>query len=333
MNDLEIVKLMPKLPAATKPIIDELHSGKALGASRNIRQINDLFCVIADSWDLENANNLVKTLKETGEYFIENRGKNTPAIGNAINIVLFGIDDYSRKNVDEIKKFIHTKREEYNKRSLMNINLIANYGANLLMNCETVLPFDYSSSMLAILHEVAKRGKKLHLIIPESRDLDGGRPIVKEATEWGHSVKFVLDFAFHNYMREVDAVIIGAETIFANGDCWNTVGSYPIAILAEYFHVPFYVPTELIKIDSRSFRGELKTMKMDNYSTILDYPGSFNHPELIDVEAPALDNIPASLISSYITEVGVFPPNNLWNASLSFLESIGNSPFGEQTNE
>jgi ribose 1,5-bisphosphate isomerase len=216
---------------------------------------------------------------------------------------------------------------------LKNAELIAAYGANLLMDCKCVLAFDYSSSMLAVLREVAKRGKKIHLIVPESRDLDGGRPIVSEATAVGHSVQFVVDFAFHNYMRQADAVIIGAETIFSNGDCWNTVGSLPIAILADYFHVPFYVPTELIKIDSRSFRGEIKPMKMDDYSNILKYPGTFAHPELINVESPALDNVPAKLITAYITEQGVMPASNLWNAALHYLESIEKSPFGERNHE
>jgi ribose 1,5-bisphosphate isomerase len=333
MNDADLVKLMPKLPPATKEIVEELHSGKVLGASRNIRSINNLFCVIADAWENSDGNALVQTLAKTGNYFIENRGKNTPAIGNAINLVLYGLEDYSGQSVAEIQRFIHEKREAYNARSLNNVQKVAAYGANLLMDCDTVLPFDYSSSMLAVLHEVARRGKKLTLIVPESRDLDGGRPIVNEATEWGHSVKFVIDFAFHNELRHTDAVIIGAETIFSNGDCWNTVGSFPIAVLADYYHVPLYVPTELIKIDSRSFRGELKPMKMDNYAKILDYPGLFRHPELIDVEAPALDNVPHKFISAYITEAGVFPPENLWNVSLNFLQSIGKSPFGGNGNE
>lgn len=329
MNDLEILNKMPDLPDSVAPMVELMHSGKELGASRNIRQINDLFCAIADSWESDDGAELVNTLIATGDYFTENRGKNTPAIGNAIGLVLFGIEDYKTSEISAVKEFIHKKREKYNKKSIENITKIATYGANLLMDCKTVMPFDYSSSMLAVLKEVAERGKKLNLIILESRDLDGGRPIVHEATEWGHRVKFVIDFAFHNYMRDIDAVIIGAETIFANGDCWNTVGSYPIALLADYFHVPLYVPTELIKIDSRSFKGIIKSMKVDNYSTILNYPDDFKHPDLINVESPALDNVPAKLISAYVTEKGVMPSENLWSASLNYLESIGKSPYGE----
>lgn len=330
MNDLEVIKKMPNLPDAVAPLVDLMHSGKELGASRNIRQINDLFCAIADSWEVNDGGLLVNTLIATGDYFTENRGKNTPAIGNAIGLVLNGIEEYKKSDISAVKEFIYKKRENYNNKSIENIKKISSYGANLLMNCKTVMPFDYSSSMLAVLKEVAERGKKLNLIIPESRDLDGGRPIVHEATECGHTVKFVIDFAFHNYMRYLDAVIIGAETIFSNGDCWNTVGSYPIALLADYFHVPLYIPTELIKIDGRSFMGVIKTMKVDNYSTILNYPDDFKYPNLINVEAPALDNVPAKLISAYITEKGVMPAENLWVASLNYLESIGKSPFGEK---
>lgn len=333
MINPEEKNLLPRLPKAVQSQIDLMHSGQTLGASRNLRQINDLFCMIADNWDTTSSFELVGTILKTGDVLALTRGKNTPAIGNAISMVLQGLDDFRNREIGEIQTFINERRTQFNAESLRKRDLIANYGANVLKDCKTILPFDYSSSQMAVLKKLAERGEKLNLIVPESRDLDGGRPIVREGTEMGHTVHFMVDFAFTNYMREVDAVLIGAETIFANGDCWNTVGNFAICLAAQYFHVPMYVATELIKIDGRSFCGIRKEMKLDDYSKLLGYPETFQYPELIRVDAPAFDNVPANMIDAYITEEGVFPPASLWDVSLRYLQSINKSPFGENLDE
>ncbi len=330
MIEAEYRKNMPKLPDAVSEIVNKLHSKDELGASRNIRQINDLFCGISDHWEYPNdVNSLINTVKDTGQYFIDNRGKNTPVFGNAINLVLKGIDELADTTVDQVREFLHHSRDTYNQKSLEKVEIISTFGANLLMNANSVMAYDYSSSVMAVLNKVADFGKKLHIIVPESRDLDGGRPIVREATAKGHSVTYIIDFAFHNFMNKIDAVLIGAESFFSNGNCSTTVGSYPVAVFAKMHKVPVYVPTELIKIDSRSYAGLLKPMQLDNYASMLGFPGKFAHPELIEIEAPALDVVPAEYISAYITEKGVMPPGSIWATALDFLNSIDVSPVGE----
>lgn len=97
------------------------------------------------------------------------------------------------------------------------------------------------------------------------------------------------------------------------------MGSFPIAVACGYYKVPPYVSTELIKIDTRSFQGIKKPMKQVDYSAVFDYRGSFKHRELVSVTAPNLDNVPAALISGYITERGVIPPANIYGEARSFL--------------
>jgi ribose 1,5-bisphosphate isomerase len=318
---------LPKLPDEAQELVDIMNKGEALGASRNIRQINDIFVRTAKHWEGKNAQTLLETIQGTANYYIQNRGKNTPAIGNAINKVLFGISDIGESTVDQITEFLENKCTKYNQQSIENVTMIANLGANLLESSEVILAYDYSSSMMAVLRELGKRGHKKRLIIPESRDLDGGRPIAKESTVVGHEVDFVIDMAASYYMKDVDAVLIGAETIFSNGGCWNTIGSFCMAVLADYYRVPFYVPTELIKIDPNSFKGIEKEIKFDDYSSLLDYPNSFETPELISVTAPALDFVPPQLTTAFITERGVINPHLLWEQSRSFLDEINIDPF------
>lgn len=315
------------LSDSARQTINQLLSGEFLGASRNIRQINDLFVAIATDWGNDSGQRLIETLLATGDYLSATRGRNTPAIANAIRIVLKDLLQEIEATPEQIRTLIEARRTEYNALSIRNAELIAEYGANLLAACEVVLAFDYSSSMSAILKKLGEWGRKIRLIVPESRSLDGGRPIVNEATASGHSVVFIVDMAFSHFLHQAEAVLIGAETIFANGDCWNTIGSYPIAVLAQQHHIPFYVPTEFIKIDTRSFTGQQKTIQPHNYAAILNYPTSLQHPDLVSVIAPDLDKVPANLITAYITPQGVMPPGQIWNETRQFLESNGITIF------
>lgn len=323
----EHIPELPLLSDSARHTIQQLLSGEFLGASRNIRQINDLFVDIAAGWEGDSGQALVDTLLATGDYLSATRGRNTPAIANAIRLVLKGLQQESGTTPEQIQILIEARRTEYNALSIRNAELIAEYGANLLAACEVVLAFDYSSSMSAILKKLGERGRKIRLIVPESRSLDGGRPIVNEATTYGHTVVFIVDMAFSHFLPQSEAVLIGAETIFANGDCWNTVGSYPIAVLAQQHHIPFYVPTEFIKIDARSFTGQQKSIQPHNYAAILNYPTSLKQPDLVSVIAPDLDRVPASLITAYITPHGVMPPGQIWSETRQFLESGGVTIF------
>jgi ribose 1,5-bisphosphate isomerase len=316
-------KLNDKVRSQVLALGEELLSGESLGASHNIRQITQLFATIAEEWSTPNGEELIDNLVLTGDFFIETRGKNTPAIGNALRWVLNGIEEYRSAKLGEIQEFIINQRKQYDQQSLENVEKIANLGANLFSDINTLLAFDYSSTMMAILQKMADRGKLINVLIPESRSLDGGKPILDEATEMGHSVQFMVDMAFPYFLPKVDAVLIGVESFMANGDGWNTIGSIVVAHMAKLYHIPYYVATELIKIDPNSYLGAGKKLTMQDYSGLLNYPEGFKHPELVDVVAPELDNVPGELITAYITQNGIIPSQNIYSNAKEFLQSIG----------
>lgn len=303
---------LPQLPGAATPFAEPLLSGAPLGASRQIRMINDLLVAVADAWS-SSAEELVETLRGTAVFFVATRGLNTPAIGNALDPLVRELETLRTEttDVEGLRGWIAERRSAYNAESLHNVDRMAELGASVLADAKTIIAFDYSSTMLAILTRLAERGHRIRAIVPESRCLDGGRPIVEEATASGHSADFVPDMSVGHFIREADAVLIGAETIFANGDCWNTIGSYPLAELARIHGVPFYVATELIKIDPRSFAGVRPPVRPRDFAGVLGYPGSFSHPDRISAVAPELDTTPAALVTAYITPTGILPPEQI----------------------
>jgi ribose 1,5-bisphosphate isomerase len=320
MKEHQTTGHLPQLPNITQPIIDEMQSGEVQGASRRIRQINDLFAAIASGWTASPLE-LIETIIRTGDYFISTRGRNSPAIGNAIRQTLLNIEELSSSSIDDIKTFIKERRDQNNQKSYHSAEIIAEIGANLFFDFEVIMPFDYSGTSMGILSRIAKRGKTLKLIVPESRSIQGGLPIVKQATKMGHTVQFIVDLAVTSYMNEVQAVLIGAEGFLANGDCWNTLGGSAISIISNYYNVPFYVATDLIKIDPESFKGIMKNIKLRDYSALFNHPSAFDTPDKVSVIAPDIDKIPSSLITAYITEEGVLSPPNIYYTAMRYLEN------------
>ncbi|MDF2439688.1 MAG: methylthioribose-phosphate isomerase [Abditibacteriota bacterium] len=112
-------------------------------------------------------------------------------------------------------------------------------------------------------------------------------------------------------MREgrVDAVVVGADRIAANGDVANKIGTYNVAVQARFHNVPFYVAAPLSTIDFACADGthipleERDTSEMTHLETA---SGALRiAPESVAVWNPAFDVTPAKLVTAIITEAGV----------------------------
>ena len=285
----------------------EIH-GKPKGASRTARIINEVFCVITEEHNSDSPTDLAYQLHEAASYFIKTRGQMTPTITNAINLVLDGLDQHL-SSVSDVSKFVFDRCEKFNLQSLDNLKSIQSHGSSLLENGMNVFVYDYSSTVAGILTYAGNQSKSLQLIIPESRALNGGLPLVKSAISSGHKVQYITDAASGQQIPSAKAVFIGAESITNLGGCWNTTGSTTVALLANHYNVPLYVPTELMKFDTINPPGSIRTPILKDIPAI-----KANDPVLLDkrvsVEAHDLDHVKAELITAFVTEKGILSPSH-----------------------
>lgn len=323
MSPLDTVPAPPAVPPAAQGVLDQLLRTELLGASRYIRQMNEVLSQVAQSWPAPDAAELVLALRRLGDYFIATRGRNTPAIRNAVHAALAGIEEFSGHRTADIRQHLAKRAADLNVRSAQDAASIARCGATLLADCDTLLAFDYSSTVMAVLRELSERGRRLRVIVPESRCLDGGRPIAREAAALGHQVTYTVDMAFAHFLRRAEAVLIGAESIHANGDCLNTIGSYPIAVMAQRYDVPFYAATELTKLDAGSFFGHRSEVTADDLSALLGCDAFGEARGGITAFASELEAVPASLIRAYVTPVGVLLPQHIRGEGRLWLHSLG----------
>src|SRR5690606_22587593 len=131
-----------------------------------------------------------------------------------------------------------------------------------------------------------------------------------EMRQEGIPTRVITDSMAGHLMRrgEIDAVIVGADRVAANGDVANKIGTYTLAVLCRAHDIPFYValPSSTIDLDTPDGAAIPIERRPDREVTHLGERRVV--PEGVDVENPAFDVTPAALITAIVTEHGVARP-------------------------
>jgi methylthioribose-1-phosphate isomerase len=154
----------------------------------------------------------------------------------------------------------------------------------------------------------ASKDKGISVIACETRPyLQGARLTAWECVQEGIPCTLITDsMAGHLLSRgEVDAVIVGADRIAANGDVANKIGTYPLAVLARRHEIPFYVAAPLSSFDLTIADGSKIPIEERSADEVTGYRGARWAPQGVSVRNPAFDVTPAELITGIITEKGI----------------------------
>ncbi len=179
------------------------------------------------------------------------------------------------------------------------------HGAMLMGTAKAVLTHCHSSTVGHILVEAARRGADLHVYATETRPFQQGFITANALAEAGVPVTLVVDSAVHDVLRDnaVDRVLVGADTITADGSLFNKVGTASVAALARMHKVPFYCASTRFKFTDQ--RPDEITIEQRSAKEI-DPLGRL-HPD-VRVDNPVFDRTPPADISRMITEYGILKP-------------------------
>jgi methylthioribose-1-phosphate isomerase len=185
-------------------------------------------------------------------------------------------------------------------------------GAGILTHCNTgALATGGDGTALAVIFELANRGKRPHVWVDETRPLlQGARLTMWELQQRGIDATLICDSAAAQVMREgrVQAVITGADRITANGDTANKIGTFSVATLARVFGIPFYVAAPTTTFDLSLASGNDIPIEQRAAEEITGSFGMQTAPQSAAAYNPAFDVTPAELIAAIITDRGVVHP-------------------------
>ena len=161
---------------------------------------------------------------------------------------------------------------------------------------------------LAPIYHLHSQGESIEVFADETRPLlQGARLTAWELSQAGVPVTVLTDSMAGSLMQsgQVGAVIVGADRIAANGDVANKIGTYPLAVLANYHGIPFYVAAPSSTFDLSLERGDAIPIEQRGRDEVASPHGVTVVPEAANVMNPAFDSTPAKLITAIITERGV----------------------------
>ncbi|PBC63328.1 S-methyl-5-thioribose-1-phosphate isomerase [Streptomyces sp. Tue6028] len=203
--------------------------------------------------------------------------------------------------------------------------LLPGGGHRILTHCNTgALVSGGEGTAFAVALAAHRTGKLRRLWVDETRPLlQGARLTAYEAARNEMAYTLLTDNAAGSLFAagEVDAVLIGADRIAADGSVANKVGSYPLAVLARYHHVPFIVVAPLTTVDPDTPDGASIEVEQRAGHEVTEVTAPL--VPVAGVEAgggmpvaplgtqaynPAFDVTPPELVTAIVTEGGVVSP-------------------------
>lgn len=143
--------------------------------------------------------------------------------------------------------------------------------------------------------------------------LQGAKLTAWECTQEDIPVTVITDNMAAHCMKQgmIDAVIVGADRIAANGDTANKIGTYSLALIAKVHEVPFFVAAPLSTVDFKLANGEGIPIEERHPSEIYQVGDTVICGPKVEFYNPAFDVTPAELITAIITERGAVVPEEL----------------------
>lgn len=163
---------------------------------------------------------------------------------------------------------------------------------------------------LGVVRSAWAAGRLARVFAGETRPyLQGARLTAWECEQEGIPCTLVTDSTAATVLSTgaVDAVVVGADRVAANGDVANKIGTLGLAVLAHHYGVPFYVAMPTSTIDERAASGSDIPIEERSADEVRGF-GDLRWAANVDVFNPAFDITPAELVTGWITEGGLWTP-------------------------
>ncbi len=218
--------------------------------------------------------------------------------------------------IREIKAAVVAKARQMYDEDIAACKQMGQFGADLLPKSGTVLTHCNAGALatcgygsaLGVVRAAIERGHQIDVFADETRPfLQGARLTAWELMKDNIPTTVLCDNMAASLMQQgrIQAVIVGADRIAANGDVANKIGTYGVAILAKEHGIPFYVAAPWATIDTATAHGSLIPIEQRAALEVTHSNGKQMTPNGVQIENPAFDVTPAKYVTAIITERGV----------------------------
>jgi ribose 1,5-bisphosphate isomerase len=285
-----------------KETADRIRGMEVRGAAEIARQAARAMGEEAQAYDGKDAEELRRRLSAAREVLLASR-PTAISLWNGVQFVLKGMNHQT--DCESLRQMVVQNADIFIRRSEEAVTIIGRNGANRLREGDRVLTHCNSQAALSVIITAHQQGKSIKAFATESRPWRQGILTANQLSRAGVDTTLIIDSAVRYIMKDMDAVVVGADTIASNGAVINKIGTSQLALAAHEARVPFYVCAETFKFSPRTMLGELVEIEERDSLEIIR-PGEV--PPSVHILNPVFDATPPEYIDSIITEIGVVPP-------------------------
>jgi ribose 1,5-bisphosphate isomerase len=278
----------PTTRADTLARVDALAEDRVHGASALGRMALQLLSATAETVDVSTTEDTFCNLLFVGLKL--RRAQPTMAnVRNLVDMLLYrACEKKSSGSNAEYPTLIRSLAEELVQYSGRASEDVARNAVGVLPVDGAVLTHSHSSTVLRTLELGAKEKGGFRVYATESYPEMEGKQLAKELVDVGVPVRLIADSKVGSVISDVDVVLVGADSVLADGSLVHKVGTRNIATAAQKGGVPVYSACETTKFSTTDFLGEP-----------------------IPISSSLFDITPSQYVSRYLTETGVVEPSEV----------------------
>ncbi|WP_336036322.1 ribose 1,5-bisphosphate isomerase [Halobacterium yunchengense] len=248
------------------------------------------------------------------------------SLPNALRYVLKGMDGGS---VADLRASTVEAAEDFVAQLDRAQDDLGAIGANRLRDGDTIMTHCHSTDALACVEAALDDGKHVEAVVKETRPRKQGHITAEQLREWGVPVTLVVDNAARRYLDDCDHVLVGADSIAADGSVVNKIGTSMLAVAARERGTPIMVAAQTLKLHPDTMTGHTVEIEMRDETEVLSDAerADLGNP---DVENPAFDVTPPRHVDAIVTERGQFPPESIVTLMRELYGEGGTEPWAEE---
>jgi len=207
-------------------------------------------------------------------------------------------------SVEQMKEALQQSRDQFFEWAENALGKVAQYGAEKVSEGDRVFMYSMSSTVWRIFRAAKEQGKQFEVVVTESRPGNEGLWTVKEMDKLGIPVSVSIDAAIGELIPECSAVFVGADVISSTGHALCKAGTYPSALVAKAYGIPFYIAADTLKFDTATLFGLPYRNEAIHRHDVLDD----SYPDRAKVVGHLFDETPPELVTAIVTEIGILHP-------------------------
>jgi len=287
-----------------KKIARDIQTMRIRGAGRIARAAARALKITTKTTRAKTPAEFVRELDRVSKLLLATR-PTAVSLSNAIRYVTLGAKRARGADLQTLQRGVISRADEFIRDSKKAVERIGEIGARRISDGDVVLTHCNSHSALAVIKTAFEKGKRIQVFVTESRPSRQGLISVRDLKKADIPTTLIVDSAVRYFIRDIDKVIVGADSIAANGAVINKIGTAQIALTAHEARVLFFVAAESYKFHPGTLVGRLVEIEERSPNEIINpkrFPG-------LKIRNPVFDVTPPDYIDLIITERGIIPPS------------------------